>query len=115
MPKYQIQYKHQSHTYVSDMEADSKDSVYALFREISTAEILEIRKYIYESNKYVKDDGNYNNALKFSLFDDHGHSRVFLIKKLKKNKTPSFFISAIRSLLKFHSKSNFSVRILGNY
>lgn len=109
MPKYQVQYKHKSHTYTSDIEADSVDNVYNLFNEMSVAEILEIRRYVYESRVYKKDDGDYVKGISFSFSNNVNQSCKFSLKKIKSNLSVRDIILYIRSFLKFKNSTDFNI------
>jgi len=82
MSIYQVQYKKDSHTYVSDIEADSKDDVLVLFNDLVVAEVLEIRKYVYKNIKYPLDNGDYQKGVSFTLINDKLQFHKISLKKI---------------------------------
>ena len=82
----------------TDIESDSVDDILLLNNELSVAEVLEIRKYIYVNLSNIKkvDDGNYKYA-KVTLYFDNS-IEVIKIPKFKLTKTKDDLINYFKTL-----------------
>ena len=109
MSIYQVQYKKDSHTYVSDIEADSKDDVLVLFNDLVVAEVLEIRKYVYKNIKYPLDDGDYQKGVSFTLINDKLQFHKISLKKIKKNLSITDISSYIKTFIKHNESSKYQI------
>ncbi|NPA59773.1 MAG: hypothetical protein GXO30_04835 [Epsilonproteobacteria bacterium] len=85
MPLYQVKYKVNSRTYNSDIEAKDLDSVKALFKKLSVAQILEIKEYLYFDTPVKFDVDDYNRTAKLSLYFSNDVPRFIKIPRIKKN------------------------------
>jgi hypothetical protein len=85
MSKFQVQYKNNSQTFTDILPATSYKEIVDLFQDLINAEILEIRKVVYEDNTYPKDDGNYKKNRSMRVYNEKGHFITFKLPKIKKS------------------------------
>jgi hypothetical protein len=91
---YQVQYKINSMTYVDDYEANSHDDIRNLFDDLTSCEVIEIRKYKYEGLAPSPiDDNNYVSSVKFNLGVKDGFNHNFRMPKVRKTLNDSDYVS----------------------
>ena len=108
MPKYRVQLKQGSKTYVEHIEAKSVQSVLDFFALLSTAKVTEILKLEYEdTTKQPVDDMNYYPVCKLMLANSEKHvSRQVIIHNVKSTKSIDDVLTAAKQHLEV---SGFSV------
>ena len=84
MAKFQVQYKNNSKTFNTILEANSYNDIIDLFSDLINCEITEIREIVYENPVYKKDDGNYIKSVVLVLSNDNSYCSI-KIPKMKKN------------------------------
>lgn len=99
MNKYLVSLQIGSKVDTQDFYADSYHDVLEFF-ELSSAEVIEISEYLYESNKVVEDDRNYTPYVKFNSLESYTFS--LRIPKVKKNITDQELVMLLRDSI-FHN------------
>lgn len=115
MPKYQVQYKNESHTFTDIFYSESHLQIIDFFQNIINAELLEIREFVYENNFYPKDDGDYINSASCRLTGEFNTITSFKIPKLKKTVTTSYLTSLINEYIKINNSRPKTIKITHNF
>ena len=101
MPKYRVQLKQGSKTFVEHIEAKSLQAVLDFFALISTAKVTEVLKVEYEdTTKQPVDDMNYYPVCKLMLSNSANHvSRQVVVHNVKLTKNLTDVINASKQYL----------------
>lgn len=112
MSKYQVTYKANNKTYYADLEANSELDIINLFEKISSAELYEIRKYVYESSNTEILKSNMDNKNVFvKAFNENNQMLDIKIPLLKDTVTENLLINHIKNSIKINSKNITSISL----
>ena len=111
MPNYQVQYKLNSQTKITDIEADNVQGVLAICDELLISDITEIRKYVYAPLNPIipNDDKNYRNTRNIHLKNDSQQKSIIKVYKVKKTITDNDLINYAKSTFELAGKIDFVI------
>jgi hypothetical protein len=100
--KFQVQLKIGSNTTTQNVYADDYKDILDTF-SLSSAEVLEIREFVYESDIKAKDDGDYIKSCTVSGMNEMGNMSL-KIPKIKRSLSELELSSLIKNNILFRKK-----------
>lgn len=114
MTKYQVQYKLNSKTHTMNLYSDSWQKVRDFAQTLISGEITEIREFVHEDNRTIKDDKDYIHSKTLSMINDNGYISL-RIPKIKKTVTDQLIETLVFNTVSIHNKKVNSVKITTKY
>lgn len=99
---YQVVYESDTKTFYSDVEASHHSSILEFFENVIGATVTEVREYVYEDNKKVKDlSDNFRKSVVINMSNEKGYINLKL-PKIKKTISENELSNLIRKHIKIH-------------
>ncbi|RXJ82649.1 hypothetical protein [Arcobacter sp. F2176] len=110
MPKFQIQYKYNSKTHTMNLDSDSWQKARDFALTMINGEITDIREFVHEDNRVIKDDKDYVHSKTLTLKNDVGFNSL-RIPKIKKSVNDILIQNLVFNHLLINNKKINSIKI----
>jgi hypothetical protein len=105
MSKYQVTYKANNKIYYSDIEAKTPLDIQKFFDALSSSELIEIRKYVYETSTLNILDSDMNNSnYVLKCFNEDNQMLDLKIPLVKNEISEDILINTVQNFIKINNK-----------